>query len=141
MAYAKAILNKETFMENYQELFAKAKEVKTPEERLSLAKENGMEMTEESAKAYFEILHPKAGELADEELDNVSGGGCRKSDGRLVVSAGYTCGYWECKRCGVRASNSGGLRRCGVCGNLPDCNHCYWCSIEKGLWLCNNKDK
>ena len=33
----------------------------------------------ESAAAYFEIMHPKAGELADEELNNVSGGGCRKA--------------------------------------------------------------
>ena len=91
-------------MENNQELSAKAKEAKTPEELLTLAKENGIEMTEESAAAYFEIMHPKAGELADDELNNVSGGGCRKSDGRLIVSAGYSCGYWECKRCGVRAT-------------------------------------
>lgn len=101
-----------------------------------------MEMTEESAAAYFEIMHPKAGELADEELNNVSGGGCRKGDGRLIVSAGYSCGYWECKRCGVRATRySGGISRCGVCGKMMNCNNCYWCSIEKGLWLCNNKDQ
>ena len=97
-------------MENNKELFAKAKAAETPEALLTLAKENGMEMTEESAAAYFEIMHPKAGELADEELNNVSGGGCRKSDGRLIVSAGYSCGYWECKRCGVRATRySGGI--------------------------------
>ena len=103
-------------MENNKELFAKAKAAETPEALLTLAKENGMEMTEESAAAYFEIMHPKAGELADEELNNVSGGGCRKGDGRLIVSAGYSCGYWECKRCGVRATRySGGISRCGVC--------------------------
>lgn len=49
-------------MENNQELLAKAKEAKTPGELLSLAKENGIEMTDESAKAYFEITHPKAGD-------------------------------------------------------------------------------
>ena len=81
-------------MENNKELFAKAKAAETPEALLTLAKENGMEMTDESAAAYFEIMHPKAGELADKELNNVSGGGCRKSDGRLIVSAGYSCGYW-----------------------------------------------
>ena len=102
------------------ELIEKAKEAKTPEELFALAKENGVELTEESAAAYFEIMKPKAGELADDELNNVSGGGCRKSDGRLVVSAGYSCGYWECKRCGVGASRSGGFLKCGVCGNLPD---------------------
>ena len=129
-------------MENNKELFAKAKAAETPEALLTLAKENGMEMTEESAAAYFEIMHPKAGELADEELNNVSGGGCRKGDGRLIVSAGYSCGYWECKRCGVRATRySGGISRCGVCGKMLNCNNCYWCSIEKGLWLCNDKDQ
>ena len=63
-------------MEINKELLAKAKEMKTPEELMALAKENGMELTEESAKAYFEQLNSKTGELADEELNNVAGGGC-----------------------------------------------------------------
>ena len=70
-------------MENNQELLAKAKQAKNPDELMSLAKENGIEMTEESAKAYFEQLHPKTGELADDELDNVAGGGCQKNNGHL----------------------------------------------------------
>ena len=53
------------------ELIEKAKSAKTPEELMALAKENGVELTEESAKAYFEQLNPKTGELADEELNNV----------------------------------------------------------------------
>ena len=36
-------------MELNKELLAKAKEAKTPEELIALAKENGMELTEESA--------------------------------------------------------------------------------------------
>ena len=44
------------------ELIEKAKSAKTPEELLALAKENGMELTEESAKAYFDRLHPLTGE-------------------------------------------------------------------------------
>ena len=48
-------------MEMNKELLAKAKEMKTPEELMALAKENGIEMTEESAKAYFEQLNPKTG--------------------------------------------------------------------------------
>ena len=55
-------------MEMSKELLAKAKEAKTPEELMAFAKENNMEMTEESAKAYFEQLHPKTGEITDEEL-------------------------------------------------------------------------
>ena len=57
-----------------KELLAKAKEMKTPEELMALAKENGVELTEESAAAYFDRLNPKTGELSDSELDNVSGG-------------------------------------------------------------------
>ena len=40
-------------MEMSKELLAKAKEAKTPEELMAFAKENNMEMTEESAKAYI----------------------------------------------------------------------------------------
>ena len=61
-------------MELTKELVAKAKEAKTPEELMALAKENGVELTEESAAAYFDRLHPQTGELSDSELDNVSGG-------------------------------------------------------------------
>ena len=61
-------------MENNKELFAKAKAAETPEALLTLAKENGIEMTDESAAAYFERLNSKTGELSDSELDNVSGG-------------------------------------------------------------------
>ena len=61
-------------MELTKELVAKAKEAKTPEELMALAKENGVELTEESAASYFDRLHPQTGELSDIELDNVSGG-------------------------------------------------------------------
>lgn len=62
------------------ELIEKAKEAKTPDELMSLAKENGVELTEESAASYFDRLNPKTGELSDSELDNVSGGGCLSDD-------------------------------------------------------------
>lgn len=70
-------------MEMNNELIAKAKHAKNPEELLALAKENGVELTEESAKAYFNQLNPKTGELADDELDNVADGGCQKNNGHL----------------------------------------------------------
>ena len=72
------------------ELIAKAKQTKSPEELMALAKENGIELTEESAQAYFNQLNPKTGELADDELDNVAGGGCHNG-GRLVVSVMHYC--------------------------------------------------
>ena len=78
-----------------KELIVKAKQAKTPEELMSLAKENNMEMTEESAKAYFEQLHPKTGELSDDELDNVAGGGCYSNGGRLKTTCGYRCKHYQ----------------------------------------------
>jgi len=93
------------------ELIEKAKSAKTPEELMALAKENGMELTEESAKAYLDLLHPQTGELSDDELDNVAGGGCH---------------------------NGGILVRCNTCGVAAYCHSCQYCTYEKGLWLCNN---
>ena len=66
-----------------KELLTKAKAAKTAEEIMALAKENGMELTEESAKAYLDLLHPQTGELSDDELDNVAGGGCQQNNGHL----------------------------------------------------------
>lgn len=61
-------------MKMNNELIAMAKKAATVEELLALAKENQVELSEEDAKMYFELLHPKTGELSDDELDNVTGG-------------------------------------------------------------------
>lgn len=64
-------------MEKFDEqTVEQAKQAKSAEELLALAKENGIEMTPEEATAYFEKLNPVSGELSDEELVNVAGGGC-----------------------------------------------------------------
>ena len=83
------------------EMIQKAKACKTVEELLSLAKENGYSLTEEQATAKFNEWN-KIGELADEELDNVSGGGCSASDKFYV---GRNIGLWDlgtiyCETCG-----------------------------------------
>ena len=96
-----------------EELIAKAKEAKSAEELLALAGENGVEMTEENAKALFERLQ-SAGELADNELDSVSGGGCGSLDPKCPIcgSKDYrmsdrtftyhlaTLHYYLCLNCG-----------------------------------------
>ena len=120
-------------MKMNKELLEKAKCAKNAEELMALAKENGMEMTEESANAYLDLLHSQNselayGELADDELDNVSGGGCYK-DGKLVVSICHRCKYFKCKRCGKRYTLP--------CHGEPSCGNCCYCSYTKGLWLCN----
>ena len=56
-----------------KELLEKAKTAKSAEELLAMTKAENIELTEEqAAKAFAEIN--KAGELSDEELDNVTGG-------------------------------------------------------------------
>ena len=59
-----------------KELFKKAKQAKTAEELLAMAKAENIEMTaEQAAKAFAELN--KTGELSDEELENAAGGvGC-----------------------------------------------------------------
>ena len=57
-----------------KELFAKAKEAKSAEELLALAEENNIEISEKDAKGFFEQINA-SGELADDELDSVAGGG------------------------------------------------------------------
>ena len=135
-------------MEMNKELLAKAKSAKSPEELIGIAKENGMELTEESAKAYFELLSPKTGEISDEELENVSGGGCYKGN-RLIVTCWNNCDGWICKKCKVtwkevwfdNGRNSSYYRCCSKCEEGLSCSTCDYCSYEKGMWLCNNPIK
>ena len=124
-------------MELNKELLSKAKEAKTPEELIALAKENGMELTEAEAKTYFDLLHPQTGELSDDELDNVSGGACHNG-GRLVVSAMHYCDEWRCKDDGSQWVIDGMLECCKTCRVTAFCHSCQYCTYEKGLWLCNN---
>jgi predicted ribosomally synthesized peptide with nif11-like leader len=56
------------------ELIARAKAARSAEELLELAKENGLDLTEDDAKTFFEQLHANA-EVSDDELEAVSGGG------------------------------------------------------------------
>ena len=56
-----------------KELIAKAKEAKSAEELLSLARENNIELTEEQAKECYDRLH-SSGELTDDDLEKVAGG-------------------------------------------------------------------
>ena len=120
-----------------QELLTRAKTAKTPEELLTLAKENGMELTEAEAKTYFDLLHPQTGELSDDELDNVAGGGCHNG-GRLVVFVMHYCDEWRCKYDGSQWVIDGMLECCKTCRVAAFCRSCQYCTYEKGLWLCNN---
>ena len=58
-----------------KELLEKAKMAKTAEELLEMAKAENIELNAEEAAQAFAKMN-KNGELSDEELDNVAGGGC-----------------------------------------------------------------
>ena len=58
-----------------KEQIAMAMECETPEELIALAKEAGVELTLEQAKAYLEELQDV--ELDPEALENVAGGGAK----------------------------------------------------------------
>ena len=55
-----------------QEIIEKAKAAKSAEELLSIAKENGIDMTADEAKTYFEQIN--ANSLDDDLLEGVAGG-------------------------------------------------------------------
>ena len=98
-----------------QELITKAKAAKSVAELLELAKASNVELSEEQAKEYFAKLNPTKGELSDDELDDVSGGGCGESktkycpncnselrmisEGRSNFSMKF---YYLCDSCGYK---------------------------------------
>ena len=125
-------------MELNNEILAKAKAAKTPEELIEIARVNDVEMTEEGAKAYFDLLHPKTGEISDDELDEVAGGACYRGDGRMVTTVANLCREWRCKKDGSRME-SDHRPICCKCGKTAFCSSCKFCTYEKGLWLCNHE--
>lgn len=127
-----------------KEMIEKGKTASTVEELKELAKQDEWDMTDEEANAYFEEVQKyktqSTGELSDDELDDVSGGGCYKGK-RLVVTTMHSCMEWSCK-CGnpsnMTPAELVNLGRCPKCRRGKTCGNCKYCSYEKGLWLCNN---
>lgn len=127
-----------------KEMIEKGKTANTVEELKELAKQDEWDMTDEEANAYFEEVQKyktqSTGELSDDELDDVSGGGCYKGK-RLVVTTMHSCMEWSCK-CGnpshMTPAELVNLGRCPKCRRGKTCGNCKYCSYEKGLWLCNN---
>ncbi|MDE5883548.1 MAG: Nif11-like leader peptide family RiPP precursor [Oscillospiraceae bacterium] len=129
------------------ELIEQARQAESPEVILNLAKENGITLTEDEAREYFSELHgqsQKTGELSDDELDNVSGGGCYYKDGRLVVTCGYSCKYYTCKICHGKFTQDHycpGLAGLDGTKLQNTCGSCEY-RTNKGLrMLCNHPDK
>ena len=58
------------------EIIEKVRTAKSSEELIQIVKENNIEITAEESVAYFAQLNLNSSDLAEDELDNVSGGGC-----------------------------------------------------------------
>lgn len=88
-------------MEITLEQLVKIKEAKTSEELLALARTEGVSLTEAEANEYFTRLNPPVGELTDQELEDVSGGGCGGEDAQSpkmrVIGKKLGC---RCPQCG-----------------------------------------
>ena len=130
------------------ELIEQARQAKSPEALLTLAEANGMTLTQDEARDYFAQLHEpcnQSGELSDEELNNVAGGGCHYKDGRLIVTIDHYCSdsFWRCKRCHGHAYYRQSKPDAHTCYDGKgishlNCNNCQFMVYEHGLWLCNN---
>lgn len=81
------------------ELIEKAKQAQNADELLALLKANGMPIGNEEAEKLFTRLNPKQGELSDDELDNVSGGGCGQSNNVKPVNMSDSCPHYLCNDC------------------------------------------
>ena len=113
-----------------EELILKAKAAKSAEELLALTKEYGIELTEEDAKKYFDQLH-KQSEISDDELEDVTGGGCHTTSGDLLVGMGHECDSWICSYCG-RPFDGDHHHRCPVKDDHIECE-CQHCKYAQGM--------
>ncbi|MBR3879430.1 MAG: hypothetical protein IKJ24_04820 [Clostridia bacterium] len=100
------------------ELIEKAKAAKTAEELMEIVQESGVEMTADEATSCFAQLNTKQGEILDDDLENVVGGGCGDSDSKEDAPS------FVCRMCGsqnppkrVYLETLGYGRRCSDCGN------------------------
>ena len=87
-------------MKNFNtEMIEKAKAAKSAEELFELAKANNVEMTADEAKTYFAQMNPKSGELDDDDLDGIAGGGCNDIMGKGEYSDVQILDSHECPKC------------------------------------------
>ncbi len=76
------------------ELMEKARAAKSADEIAAMAREQGVEMSDDEAQAIYATFHEFEGEIADDELDNVAGGGC--GGGTRTTPCGCGEQYYYC---------------------------------------------
>lgn len=128
-------------MQVSKEQIEKASAAASAEELLAMAKAGGVELTEEDAKHYYDVLHaelPSQEELrtlSEEELANVSGGSqCKsgktyssESPYELIVTAGNKCSLYK------NAARRAYVAAYGYCG------HCFYCEISGIIYRCRRR--
>lgn len=100
------------------ELMEKARLARDEKELCEIAKANGIDLTDDQARNYFNKLSLKRGKLADEELENVSGGSqgqCSDDDEKVCVK----CGSHELEKIEHKYIWAGSRYeyRCKICGH------------------------
>lgn len=89
-----------------EELLRKAQQAGSADELLEMAKENGVNLSEQQVRDYYTQIHAD-GELADDELEDVAGGCgdkpkkpycsvCGTELGSITVGGGY---FYYCPNC------------------------------------------
>ena len=117
-------------MEVSQEIIERAEQTKTIEELAALAKEEHIYLTEDELEYYFKVLHPKEGEMADEELDTIGGGSQCKSGKtyssdppyKLIVTIGNSCELFK--------RNAEGSEVCNNCQHITKDGITSYCDIR-----------
>ena len=110
----------------YQELLALAKQAKNSDEMCTLAKEKGMELSEEVAKEYFDRIH-SSGDISDDELENVSGGKCDEDNPTKPITPEYKKSCYVCSACYNQFNDTDSMwHHCGAAGTLM-AHHCTDC--------------
>lgn len=134
-----------------EELILKAKEAKSAEEIVAIAKENGLEVCIDDAQKYIE-LNSKSGEISDEALDGVTGGGAYTVfGGYLIVTNFHECDRWKCDECGgsdfknTQVGNETGWAIAHKCGGHPNgcgksCATCKYMDYRFPFQICTHPE-
>lgn len=128
-------------MQVSKEQIEKASAATSAEELLAMAKADGIELTEEDAKHYYDVLHEELLSeeqlctLSEEELANVAGGSQCKGGKTyssdfpyyLIVTSGNRCKLYEDAQLRVRLSLTG------------TCGHCFYCEVSGMVLYCSKR--
>ncbi len=103
-----------------KEIMEKVRAAKSAQEVMELFQAQGQKITQEEAKNLYDASHT-AGELSEEELGTVAGGGKYTDSGYLIVSP-----FYGCKKC------TNALNWCTLCGySHTDKKGWMYCEVTK----------